>query len=149
MNLRNLLRRATELQVAPPKARNTQLQGLPTATADATRAQQPAALSGGCVVSGATSPATSTQPDGFQACNSMSELHVASDRTCNTQLGSLTVHRLPGELIRTINAACTARCDDEANRVALIDECLTLPPAMQEDIRQHFAEVARIWEKLK
>lgn len=49
----------------------------------------------------------------------------------------------------TITRACSARGDDEANRVALIDECLALPPAMQEDIRQHFAQVARIWEKFK
>lgn len=52
-------------------------------------------------------------------------------------------------LADTITAACAARGDDEANRVALIDECQALPPAMQQDIREHFAEVARIWEKFK
>ena len=45
----------------------------------------------------------------------------------------------------TITRACTARDDDDANRVALIDECLALPPDMQQDIRQHFVQVARIW----
>ena len=49
----------------------------------------------------------------------------------------------------TITRACTARGDDEENRVALIDECLALPPAMQEDIRQHFAQVAAIWSRIK
>lgn len=101
MSLRNSLRHATELQVAPPKARNTQLSGLHHATDSATPAQQRAAVPGETLVFSATPPATGMQQEGLQACNSGQKLHVAFAKACNTQLGGLMAHRAAARLIAT------------------------------------------------
>lgn len=49
-------------------------------------------------------------------------------------------------LIDSINAACDARGDDNANRFALIEEGAAMSPEEQTDLTEHFAEVARIYQ---
>ncbi len=61
--------------------------------------------------------------------------------------GSLTVPRLTAGMINAINDACIERGDDADNRLALIEECQSLPPAEQADILDHFTQVARIWRR--
>jgi len=79
----------------------------------------------------------------------------ASLRACKPELIDLLTHAAPADpsrsltadMIDTINAACDERGDDTGNRLALIEECLSLPTAMQADILDHFAQVARIWQR--
>ena len=147
MSLRDSLRNATELQVAPPKACNPQLLGRLHATDRATPAQQRTAIPGRNLVSSATPPATGPQQEGLQACNSGQKLHVAFAKACNTQLGSLTAHRTGAALVKAINRCCSARCDDDANLAALIAECVALDAAGQADMLAHFSAEADRWER--
>ena len=55
--------------------------------------------------------------------------------------------RLTAELIDAINRACDLRGDDDENRAGLIRECSALPSDGQEDMRQHFEQVAEVWAK--
>jgi hypothetical protein len=145
MSLRNSLRIATELQVASPKACNTQLSGVAGATDDATSVQQTAANPHECWACTATHDATTTQPEAEEACNSDEKLHVARTRECNTQLGGLTAHRRLPDLIAAIGACCDARGDDNRNRAALIAEAGGLTPEHQVDATEHFNEQAAVW----
>lgn len=49
-------------------------------------------------------------------------------------------------LRQSIERCCDLRGDDEANRAALIVECLALPMAGQEDVQEHFEQEAERWE---
>lgn len=48
---------------------------------------------------------------------------------------------LRGDLTAAINAACAARGDDDANRLALIAEGTALPTDTQADLIEHFRAV--------
>jgi hypothetical protein len=49
-------------------------------------------------------------------------------------------------LRQAIDRCCDARGDDDGNRAALIEECAQLPPAGQDDMREHFEQQAERWE---
>lgn len=54
--------------------------------------------------------------------------------------------RLPEALMGAITRCCAARGDDDANRAALILECLALPAWEQRELLQHFTEQAEMFE---
>ena len=95
MSLRDSLRRATELQVAPPNPCNTQLSRAEDATRFATATQQQGTAPGYNPSFSATPPATGAQQGQLQARNSGQELHVAFASTCNLQLDGLIAHWMP------------------------------------------------------
>ena len=116
MSLRNTLRHATELRVAPLYKRNTQLSDVKSATGGATASQLPTANPHECWSSSATGSATPAQLAGFEPRNTTEEqekLRVALVCTRNTQLGGLTAHRLPAALVSAIGRCCDARGDDD------------------------------------
>lgn len=147
MSLRNDLQRATELHVAPPSTRNTQLSSLSNATPGATGVQPCAANPRRCWGTDTTGDATDAQQGVRTACNSGPKLHVAHARECNTQLGALTAHRLVPDLIAAIDRCCTARGDEDRNRLALIEECTALPSHFYADALAHFAAEAERYER--
>lgn len=51
------------------------------------------------------------------------------------------------ELVATINRACLLRGDDDENRLGLIRDCSALPPDGQQDMTEHFANVAATWAR--
>lgn len=50
---------------------------------------------------------------------------------------------LAQRLAAAINVACDARGDEDANRAALLIECVAQPPHMQADLLAHFVGVSR------
>ena len=59
------------------------------------------------------------------------------------------VERRATALRQAIDRCCDIRGDDDANRLALIEECLQLNPVGQVDITEHFEQEARRWERPK
>lgn len=51
-------------------------------------------------------------------------------------------------LLSAITEACRLRGDDDANRDALVAECLTLDAAMQADLTAHFNDVVRMYRAI-
>jgi hypothetical protein len=141
MNLRNLLRRATELRVAHPKERNTQLSGVDCATCGATAMQQHPTNPHECYVSSATDGATAMQ-QGIETRATLptqnEKLRVAFTSTRNTQHGALTGHRIKADLIRAAMKVCDQFNDNEAARADMRRQCLELPPHLQADLLDHF-----------
>lgn len=150
MSLRNSLRSATELQVAPVNARNAQLSEDLCATGGATDTQQPAANPHECSLFAATEDATHPQQLQKQGRNSKAkpeELRVASAKARNSQPGGLTAHRLLPALIASINNCCDARGDDQNNRAQLIAESALLVPHEQADMLAHFEAETTRWQQ--
>ena len=148
MSLRNTLRHATELRVAPLYKRNTQLSDVESATGGATASQHPAANPHECWSWSATGSATPAQLVGFEPRNTTEEqekLRVAVVCTRNTQLGGLTAHRLPAALVSAIGRCCDARGDDEHNRAGLIAESASYSPHQMADLIEHFDLEADRW----
>ena len=146
MSLRNSLFQATELRVAFASTRNSQLSGAETATGCATDPQQTTATPRECWVSSATGSATPAQLAAFEQRNSTEEqekLRVAFATPRNTQLCSLTAHRLPAALVESINRCCDFRGDDDTNRAALIAESASCPSHLMADLIEHFEQQAR------
>lgn len=52
------------------------------------------------------------------------------------------------DLTDAINDACDVRGDDDANRQALIDECMVLPADQQCDLLEHFGIVAATYRAI-
>lgn len=147
MSLRESLRRATgasELHVAHPSTRNTQLHPSIDATAGATRAQRTATSPRDAT---ATNTATVVQLAPRDRATKGDELHVASTRACNTQPSALTAPRVAQALVAAINRACNLRGDDDANRAGLIAECHALSLEQQIDMLEHFRAEAARWAK--
>lgn len=147
MSLRNSLRAATELQVAPPKACNAQLSEPRHATTGATGTQRRPANPGQHSFSRATGDATAMQMGRTAPCNSVGsveKLQVAPPSACNKGPGALTAHRLLPDLVAAINACCDFRGDDDRNRAGLISEASNFTPHQQADLIEHFDEQAAI-----
>jgi hypothetical protein len=56
-------------------------------------------------------------------------------------------HRVAA-LVEAIRRCCAARGDSDAERDALIAESLAVPDYLHADLREHFAEQARIFRAL-
>ena len=79
--------------------------------------------------------------------NRVAQLHSLGSATRN--FGPLTAHRRTAALVAAINHCCDIRGDDDENRAGLIRECCALPPVGQGDMREHFEQEAKRWERPK
>jgi hypothetical protein len=144
MNLRDALRAAVagcnplEMQHATFQENH--------ATFIATAAQQNPAIQHEIGVHAATAIATAMQhgpKSSATLATSDQKLQVARPSGCNTQLGSLTAHRLAKELIATAMRRCDEFGDGPAAREQLRQECLATPPHLQQDLLDHFRGLPR------
>lgn len=139
MSLRNSLRLAVA-GCTPQEMQHATLPGN-HATRDAPEVQQHPANPRHIRVSGATGCATPVQqPEYHDATrgDSGEKLHVAFAGTCNTQPGSLTAHRLAGDLMAAAMRACDRHGDDYHAREQMRADCLATPPHQRADLLDHF-----------
>lgn len=138
MGLRAQLR-ATVASCAPKQTQHaTSTEN--SATGTATQAQLHPANPHEIRVSGATTTATAAQQaskTGATFDGDDDELRVAFATPRNSQL-SFTAERLTRELIAAAMKVCGRHGDDETARQQMRDDCLSLSPAMQADLLDHF-----------
>lgn len=139
MNLRDTLR-ATVARCRPLEMQHATSQES-RATGIATTAQQSPAIPHEIRTHAATAIATAMQPEPKHIAtlaHSDQKLQVARPSGCNTQLGSLTAHRLTKELIAAAMRRCDEFNDGELARQEMRQQCLELPPDLQADLLDHF-----------
>ena len=68
------------------------------------------------------------------------KLQVARLSICNTQLSSITAHRLMKELIEAAMKACDHHGDGEAAREEMRLDCLATPQHLRGDLLDHFTK---------
>lgn len=143
MSLRDAFRATLGGKVACCASQATQRATLTSnaATVTATPAQQQTASPRECLNLDATADATGAQ----QASCATPE--KCPEKVARVARGSLTQHRAAAALIDAVSRCCEVRGDDDANRTALIAECLTLTPRQQEDMHEHFEIEAERWER--
>jgi hypothetical protein len=111
------------------------------ATGSATEAQQNTANPHEIRVSGATGSATATQQgqkDSATHAQNDEQLRVAFARTRNSQLSSLTAHRLAKEVIAAAMKRCDEYGDSDQARTQMRRDCLATPKHLQQDLLDHF-----------
>jgi hypothetical protein len=108
------------------------------ATADATGVQPKAGNPHETRLSRATTHATRVQPGPETDATLGVELHVARTSECNTQLGSLTAHRVTAELLAAAVRACDFHGDSPAAGEQMRADCLATPPHLRADLLAHF-----------
>ncbi len=116
------------------------------ATGSATETQPNTAKPHEIRVSGATGNATATQQgQQYSATHTQNDkqLRVAFARTCNSQLTSLTAHRLSKELIVAAMLVCDYYGDNDSKREAMRRECFAVPSHLKPDLLEHLQSVTQ------
>ena len=111
------------------------------ATGAATKAQQHPANPHEIRVSGATNNATTAQlvqKDCATLPQKEQELRVAFATPRNSQLSSLTAHRLAKKVIAAAMRRCDEFNDNDQARADMRQQVLELPPHLQQDLLGHF-----------
>jgi len=137
------LRKALQKSVASCAPKQTQHATFQEsgATDNATEAQQNPANPHEIRVSGATGSATATQQgqkDSATHAETGEKLRVAFATPRNSQLLSLTAHRLAKEVIAAAMRRCDQFNDSDQARADMVNQVLELPPALQADLLDHF-----------
>lgn len=139
MSLRDALRSAVA-RCTPLHMQHATFQGN-DATAYATPVQQMPRNPHEIWVPSATSCATPAQMEPVTSATRGAALDVASATARYCQSGTLTAHRVTGDLLRAAMRVCDLHGDGDAARQEMRDQCLALPPHLQADLLGHFKGV--------
>lgn len=145
MSLRTALQTAVA-RCAPLETQHATFTGN-SATCTATATQQTPANPHEIRVSYATAGATPTQQGaatGATRADSGEKLRVAFASTRNTQLGSLTAHRVTADLLKAAMRACDHYGDGPAARELMRADCLATPAHLQQDLLDHFNQTLKV-----
>ena len=103
-------------------------------------------------VPGATGNATDTQQGHqYSATHTQNDkqLHVAFAWWRNSQLTSLTAHRLSKELVAAVMLGCDYYGDNDSKREAMRRECLAVPSHLKPDLLEHLQSVTQASRSVK
>ncbi len=75
-----------------------------------------------------------------QKISQLADLAISHPGTCNTQLSSITAHRLMKELIAAAMKACDHHHDGPDARQQMRADCLATPQHLRGDLLDHFQQ---------